>query len=187
MDVSGFAAKRNSYSTFCRETLALRVKPEEMHLLLTANDFPVLRRALMLSAHGDQMVRTQARATYLTLLRGLLDEQVSEKAIQLAQEMLLFSDRFMYRNHMLFCEEVGGTGNTDTRFLPLFQTHSDQSVGLPLPTVGPYASVAASVAAATYQHTCIAGSAATKVAAAVDETPVVSVVLHGTGRKISSL
>ena len=91
------------------KTLALRVKPEEMHLLLTANDFPVLRRALMLGAHSDQMVRTQARATYLMLLRGLLDEQVREKAIQLAQEMLLFSVRFMYRDYMLFCEDVGGT------------------------------------------------------------------------------
>ena len=40
--------------------------------------------------------------------------------------------------------------------------------------------------AVTYQH-CIPGSGATKVAAAVDETPVVSVVLHGTGRKIGSL
>lgn len=55
------------------------------------------------------MVRTQARATYLMLLRGLLDEQVREKAIQLAQEMLLFSVRFMYRDYMLFCEDVGGT------------------------------------------------------------------------------
>ena len=40
--------------------------------------------------------------------------------------------------------------------------------------------------AATYEG-CIPGSAATKVTAAVDETPVVSVVLHGTGRKIGSL
>lgn len=71
------------------KTIALRAKPEAMHLLLTANDFPVLRRALMLSAHGDQMVRTQARTAYLTILRGLLDAEVREKAIQLAQEMLL--------------------------------------------------------------------------------------------------
>ena len=42
----------------------------------------------MLSAHGDQMVRTQARAAYLTILRGLLDEKAREKAIQLAQEIL---------------------------------------------------------------------------------------------------
>ena len=82
------------------KTLALRVKPEEMHLLLTANEFPILRRALMLSAHGDQMVRTQARTTYLTILHGVRDEQVREKAIELAQEMLLFSVRFMYRNCM---------------------------------------------------------------------------------------
>jgi len=71
------------------KTIALRAKPEAMHLLLTSNDFPVLRRALMLSAHGDQMVRTQARTAYLTILRGLLDAEVREKAIQLAQEMLL--------------------------------------------------------------------------------------------------
>lgn len=77
-----------------------------MHLLLTANDFPVLRRALMLSAHGDQLVRTQARAAYLTILRGLLDEEVREKAIQLAQEMLLFTVWFMYRNHVFSCEYV---------------------------------------------------------------------------------
>jgi len=73
------------------KTLALRVKPQEMSLLLTANDFPILRRALMLSAHGDQMVRTHARAAYLKILSGMPDEQVREKAIQLAQEMLLFS------------------------------------------------------------------------------------------------
>ena len=78
------------------KTLALRVKPEEMLLLLTGNEFPILRRALMLTAHGDQMVRTQARTTYLTILRGARDEQVREKAIELAQEMLLFSLRFMY-------------------------------------------------------------------------------------------
>ena len=148
------------------KTLALRVKPEAMYLLLTANDFPILRRALMLSADGDQMVRTQARATYLTILRGLLDEQVREKAIQLAQEMLLFSDRSCTEITCYFVKRLGA----------LFQTHSDQSVGLALPTVGPYA----------YEG-CIPGSAATKVAAAVDETPVVSVVLHGTGRKIGSL
>ena len=82
------------------KTLALRVKPEEMHLLFTANEFPILRRALMLSAHGDQMVRAQARTTYLTILRGVRDEQVREKAIELAQEMLLFSVRFIYRNCM---------------------------------------------------------------------------------------
>ena len=40
--------------------------------------------------------------------------------------------------------------------------------------------------AATYEG-CIPASAATKVASAADETPVVSVVLHGTGRKIGSL
>ena len=54
----------------------------------------------MLSAHGDQMVRAQARTTYLTILRGVRDEQVREKAIELAQEMLLFSVRFIYRNCM---------------------------------------------------------------------------------------
>ena len=60
----------------------------------------------MLSAHGDQLVRTQARAAYLTILRGLLDEEVREKAIQLAQEMLLFTVWFMYRNHVFSCEYV---------------------------------------------------------------------------------
>ena len=73
----------------------------------------------MLSAHGDQMVRTQAQATYLAILRGLLDEQVREKAIQLAQEMLLFSVRFMYRNYMLlyFVKRLGGP---TTQILDLF-------------------------------------------------------------------
>ena len=81
----------------------------------------------MLSAHGDQLVRTQARAAYLTILRGLLDEEVREKAIQLAQEMLLFTVWFMYRNHVFSCEyvvEVVGTDNTDTGFVPLLP-HSD--------------------------------------------------------------
>ena len=152
------------------KTLALRVKPEAMCLLLTANDFPILRRALMLSADGDQMVRTQARATYLTILRGLLDEQVREKAIQLAQEMLLFSVRSCTEKlHTILWRGCGPYSK------PIV-TKDDQSVGLALPTVGPYA----------YEG-CIPGSAATKVAAAVDETPVVSVVLHGTGRKIGSL
>lgn len=70
------------------KTIALRAKPEATHLLVTANDIPILRRALMLSAHGDQMVRTHARAAYLTILQKL-DVEVREKAIQLVQKMLL--------------------------------------------------------------------------------------------------
>ena len=72
----------------------------------------------MLSAHGDQLVRTQARAAYLTILRGLLDEEVREKAIQLAQEMLLFTVwlypcQFPLNNQVtlvqFFCSFLGST------------------------------------------------------------------------------
>ena len=81
-----------------------------------------------------------------------------------------------------------GPDNTETRtrIRFLFQTHSDQSVGLVWQHLDIYMHPLQHPYAATYEG-CIPGSAATKVTAAVDETPVVSVVLHGTGRKIGSL
>ena len=71
------------------KTLALRVKPDSMHLLIRGDDYPLMRRAVKLAGHSDQMVRTQARAAYLTLLRCAKDGHVLDQAIEVTLEMLL--------------------------------------------------------------------------------------------------
>ena len=107
MVVSGFAAKRNSYSTlkYCKnsssqyflsliKTLALPVKPEEMYLLLTANEFPVLRRGLV----GG--------------LGNLWPARWAGSREGHSTSWSCFSSQLDSCTEITFYEEVGGTKNT---------------------------------------------------------------------------
>lgn len=70
-----------------------------MHLLIRGDDYPLMRRAVKLAGHSDQMVRTQARTAYLTLLRCAKDGHVLDQAIEVTLEMLLvaFGNMFGFR------------------------------------------------------------------------------------------
>lgn len=149
------------------KTLALRAKPDSMHLLIRGDDYPLVRRAVKLAGHSDQMVRTQARAAYLTLLRCAKDGHVLDQVIEVTLEMLLVAFGNMFGFRTCFEQQY---------LLPICSISSICS-----PWFGNVLQKEISRIWATQFSWCLILAYESEAARAIGQTLVVTVVCNGTG------